>query len=248
MRSLCQSDLKQQLFARREVDPVTKCWLWIGSKDGAGYGTLSNGGKIHKAHRAAYGVFVGPIPDGMLVCHRCDTPPCFNPEHLFVGSQSDNMQDMARKGRHPYPRGDRHHGAKMTESDVVCILAASKFGLQTVDISRKLNLPYFSVHDVVRGKSWTHIDRSTIPVLDELFGTRYDALMGPSLIKRPNRCGSQNSHHKLTEGDIIAIRRDLRDGKATKEISLQYGVGVKTIWYIKAGRTWAHVPLERAVA
>ena len=76
------------------------CWEWGGSRDGRGYGTVSVGSDGHPyAHRFSYETFIGKIPDGHVICHRCDNPPCINPAHLFVGTQADNVQDMVSKGR-----------------------------------------------------------------------------------------------------------------------------------------------------
>ncbi len=96
------------------------CWLYTGSKDGGGYGTVSirRGSAPGKAHRISYEHHVGAIPAGTMVCHRCDTPACVNPDHLFIGTQSDNMQDCASKGRisprsilNLQPGAPGHHGA-----------------------------------------------------------------------------------------------------------------------------------------
>lgn len=75
------------------------CWLWGMSRDMKGYGVLWVNGNIQRTHRLAYTVFVGPIPDGMFVCHKCDVPACCNPSHLFLGTQLDNMRDAKKKGR-----------------------------------------------------------------------------------------------------------------------------------------------------
>lgn len=80
------------------------CWKWIGSKNGVGYGKLALPGRssvsgIIYAHRYSYELHFGPIPDGLQVLHRCDNPECCNPDHLFVGTQSDNMKDANLKRR-----------------------------------------------------------------------------------------------------------------------------------------------------
>lgn len=87
---------------RRLLDPEDpndkSCWVWPGSVNNNGYGSTKRNGQNY-VHRAAWVQAVGPIPDGLDVCHVCDNPPCFRPSHLFLGTAADNMQDMARKGR-----------------------------------------------------------------------------------------------------------------------------------------------------
>jgi hypothetical protein len=79
------------------------CWEWIGSRDKDGYGRIrgSSHGKVwvKRAHRCSYEEHVGPIPEGLDVCHHCDNPPCINPDHLYAGTKSENMQDMVQRGR-----------------------------------------------------------------------------------------------------------------------------------------------------
>lgn len=75
------------------------CWLWKGSRNGRGYGEIYVHGKKEMAHRASWLIHRGVIPDGLYVLHRCDCPPCVNPAHLFLGTNSDNMLDAAARGR-----------------------------------------------------------------------------------------------------------------------------------------------------
>jgi len=88
------------------------CWLWTGSTGRGGYGQLSYAGKYQRAHRVAWILTFGEIPPGMFVLHRCDVPPCCRPDHLFLGTQRDNIHDMLQKGHHITPartwRGPTH--------------------------------------------------------------------------------------------------------------------------------------------
>lgn len=93
-----------------KVRKTNTCWLWIGATIKGGYGSF--GGikcKVGMAHRFSWTLHNGPIPAGLDVLHRCDTPPCVNPEHLFLGTQTDNSRDMVQKGRHYSWNGHKTH-------------------------------------------------------------------------------------------------------------------------------------------
>ena len=77
------------------------CWVWTGTRQVFGYGISL---RYRLAHRVSWEIANGPIPDGLWVLHRCDNPPCVNPAHLFLGTQTENMRDMTAKGRHPHSR------------------------------------------------------------------------------------------------------------------------------------------------
>lgn len=123
MRNSGRVDLEsamERLLKRRVVDPATGCWLLDGRR---GRDQLiivrDDEGKAGQPARASYKAMRGPIPDGMFVCHRCDEPCCFNPDHLFLGSAADNSADMVTKGRSA--RGSKQHNAKLTEDQVYAI-------------------------------------------------------------------------------------------------------------------------------
>ena len=82
-----------------KVQKSDGCWLWTAYRNEKGYGRFDDGTITHQAHRLAWALTNGPVADGLLVCHKCDNPPCCNPDHLFVGTQKDNMQDAKQKGR-----------------------------------------------------------------------------------------------------------------------------------------------------
>lgn len=90
---------RKQAFLK-QVSKTSTCWLWQGAPTSGGYGRFWFDGVRKLAHRAAYEIFKGDIPEDMCVCHKCDNPLCVNPKHLFLGTHSDNMRDMGNKGRH----------------------------------------------------------------------------------------------------------------------------------------------------
>lgn len=92
-------------FFWTRVDRSEGCWHWQGKRDSNGYGLiqLHRGARRQLAHRISWQLHFGAIPNGLLVCHHCDNPPCVNPQHLFVGTQSDNLWDASRKGRLSVP-------------------------------------------------------------------------------------------------------------------------------------------------
>ena len=96
-----QNSLRYRLLAKCEPVTESGCWLWTGASIGKGYGSINAGKHATSmlAHRAAYECFVGPIPDGIHVCHRCDVRYCVNPAHLFLGTNLDNIHDSMKKGR-----------------------------------------------------------------------------------------------------------------------------------------------------
>lgn len=116
----------ERLIAKTEA-MESGCWNWVGTTVGSKthrYGHFRLDGKLILAHRASWLLHGGEIPNGLHVLHRCDNPLCVNPKHLFVGTRSDNMMDMTAKGRHPYPLGETHHRAKLTNDEVRAIRAS----------------------------------------------------------------------------------------------------------------------------
>ncbi len=89
----------QERFESKYVKAPSGCWLWQACKDSDGYGYLQVAGKSLGAHRVSWKLINGSVPEGLYVLHSCDTPSCVNPDHLFVGTNTDNMRDKVKKGR-----------------------------------------------------------------------------------------------------------------------------------------------------
>lgn len=144
-----------------------QCWDWLGKPHDSGYGRFSIGHRIIRAHRFAYELVVGPIPDGLFVCHSCDNRLCCNPAHLWLGSCADNLADMVRKGRsatgekngmkkHPErtPQGIRNGSAKLTERQVIEIRESE---LSAVTIAIQYKVSYGLVKMIRAYQVWKHI-------------------------------------------------------------------------------------------
>jgi hypothetical protein len=138
----------------RKVAKGDGCWMWLGGRFDRGYGRFNPEGKISvRAHRYAWEVTNGPIPDGLIVCHRCDVPLCVNPAHLFLGTHKDNAQDRERKGRGIY--GERHPRAKLGRLEVAEIRALRAQGLSYRAIGNRFGVTAEQAGNVARWRHWT---------------------------------------------------------------------------------------------
>lgn len=127
-----------------KVEKTETCWLWTASTK-RGYGNFKIDGKQKIAHRVAYTLWIGEIPDGLLVRHKCNNPHCVNPDHLEIGTRQDIANDMVRAGRQAIQKGEQH---KLTREQVDEIRSrvgqtqqklAEEFGVSNQQISRILN-------------------------------------------------------------------------------------------------------------
>lgn len=115
----------QHILSSLDKDNDKECWEFLGRKNIYGYGLICTGGRKLKkdvlVHRLIYTHFYGEIPDGLCVCHDCDNPPCVNPAHLFLGTNKDNMEDMAKKGRAYRTIGEKSGMCKLTTEQIIAI-------------------------------------------------------------------------------------------------------------------------------
>ena len=115
-------------------------------------GEINIGGQILKAHRVAWTLTFGKIPDELCCCHHCDNPECCNPYHLFVGTPSDNIADMVAKKRHAH--GNKHGNSKLTEDDVLEIRILLKNGLKQIEIAELYEIKPACISHISTGHRW----------------------------------------------------------------------------------------------
>lgn len=141
-------------FLNRIKKEDNGCWIWQGSKDKNGYGTLRINKADWKAHRYSYKIYNGEIGN-KLVCHKCDNPSCVNPEHLFLGTNKDNMKDMVKKQRSA--AGEKNANSKLNKHVITIIRQRLKNGDTQVKIAKDYGITQTCVSKIKVGKSWSHI-------------------------------------------------------------------------------------------
>lgn len=172
-------DATRRRFFWRNVTLGDGCWPRVGAPANGGYSTLIICGKRVRAHRYSYESFVGPIPQGKLVCHKCDNPACVRPDHLFLGTHKDNSQDMIQKGRNMHvtkpetlPRGDRNgtrtmpetvRKGEMIEWHVLTDASAKEIrerywgGEIAPDLCQEFRISISAIYKCVYGFTWKHV-------------------------------------------------------------------------------------------
>lgn len=133
---------------------LSGCWEWTKGRDGHGYGQISVGSAMISAPRISYAAFVGDIPTGLCVCHRCDHPACVNPDHLFLGTAYDNIQDKVAKGRQSTARGERHPNAKFTNEGAEIVRQEYKSGINSTVLAKKYGVSHMVIMRIVHNKSY----------------------------------------------------------------------------------------------
>ncbi len=165
------------------------------------------------AHRYGFRLANGPIPLGMSICHRCDNPPCQNPQHLFLGEQRDNVSDMDAKGRRRSARlyGDANPNARFTDAQVVEMCAMYRAGTALSEIAGTVGARESVVTKIIRTRG---------------------GITGP----QRRACGLRNANGKLSPEDVIEIRRAYSSGEGTQsEIAGRFGVSQPTVGSIVRG-------------
>jgi len=193
------------------------CWKWNGTKDKDGYGQLKVNKKQYRAHRASWMIHYGEIPESMLVCHKCDNRECTNPNHLFIGSPSDNSEDMVFKNRSAKPKGELNNNSILTSIQVSQIMDLLSNGMTAVDVAKKFNVCNSTIQNINHG-SWSHVKMSD----DTDFKT-----------------ATPRKTRWLTEKEVRSIKLTLATtSRLFPDIAKDFGVHRMTIERIANGDTW----------
>ena len=146
--------LNNEAFFEPRIERITEsgCWIWVKAIGTYGYGHVWHHGGPKKAHRVAYEKFIGKIPDDMHVLHHCDVRSCVNPDHLFLGTNADNVSDRNSKGRQA--RGITHSRVKLTESQV---LEIRKSNLSPKRLSEKYPVTAPTIYNIKARRIWSHL-------------------------------------------------------------------------------------------
>lgn len=194
------------------------CWLWTGACAANGYGRASFEGYGILAHRLSYLAHTRKPLRGLCVLHKCDNPPCVNPEHLFRGTRGDNNRDCCDKGRHC--RGSRMPNAQLTEGEVTRARNLYREGRAIRRIAAILGVRVAAVWRAIAGRRWAHVP--------------------DACVIHPRR-GENNGRNKLTEQQVLAIAEERKPGVFASAPAKRYGVSVSTIQAIWEKRNWKHL-------
>lgn len=158
--------LRDRFDSKIDRSELAGCWLWTSATTGR-YGLFWVGGlkRNELAHRLAYMLFVGPIPNGLYVCHTCDNGHCVNPAHLFLGTAEDNNRDREAKGRSAPQDGEHNPRAKLTREAVDQIRQLRAVGMLQKEIAARFGVGREAISKVLRGERW-NVEREAASVLE----------------------------------------------------------------------------------
>lgn len=149
---------EERFFDKISLDiPASSCWIWQAQKDKDGYGRFHYKGKSQSASRVAYQLFVGSIPSGLFVLHICDVRACVKPNHLYLGTQADNIRDRDEraKRRNWNIRGEKHGRAKLTKDQVIEIKKNNSDS--DIVLGSQYGVTRSAIYHIRRGYNWKHI-------------------------------------------------------------------------------------------
>lgn len=132
-----------------KVSKTETCWVWTGAHGQSGHGVVSTGQKSTQASRISWELHFGTIPNGLMICHHCDNPPCVRPDHLFLGTQKDNMKDSCVKYRQQ---------KKYTPGTIRLIRSRYANGTNTIVLAKDYGIPHYYIKRIIIRRVWKHLD------------------------------------------------------------------------------------------
>lgn len=232
-------------FWERVTKSQNGCWPFNNAKTESNYGYVVHDGKNIVASRVSWELHFGPIPDGLFVLHECDNPPCVNPDHLFLGTQADNVADMISKGRQSSPEqrsnpGEENGMAKVTDGQRDEMVRLRSLGWLRKDLAIKYGLTDGQVGRLCRAagvfggmpKTWTTAQRTAITQARN---------ENPQCMAR-DVVGEKNPRAIVTEPQVLCILQwpYSYDGEL-QELANEFDIGMGIIQHIRSGKNWKHL-------
>lgn len=163
---ILKNEIEKRLLEKRKIEITTNCWYWMGAKYSSThpYGMISIQGRVERVHRLAAVLWMEFNPNsGLCVLHKCDNPPCFNPDHLFLGTKKDNAVDMVKKGRWGQSGrnpGEINGGAKLKRLQVLEIRRLRASGMSLKNIATNFRISQSQACRIAKGKKWRCVDET----------------------------------------------------------------------------------------
>jgi Mor family transcriptional regulator len=209
----------EEKFAKTEG-----CWIWAAFIAPNGYGLFYDGERDVGAHRYSYAAYVGQIPQGLIVRHKCDVPACVRPDHLHLGTQAENIQDKITKKRQS--KGAKIGNAKLTEDQIVALRSAYEAGASGHALATQFSISPAHVYKILRGQLWAHVN-----------GAQPDLVTA----RRTEYVGQNRTQSKLNDSKVREIRQLFANGASGLELAERYGVSASLINGVVSGKRWKHV-------
>lgn len=148
--------ISERFWEKVSIGQDNECWIWKGAKIGRGYGYFRTGKKCTHAHRFAYEYTYGAIPNELKVLHKCDNPLCVNPNHLFLGTNKDNTQDMITKGRRfqPPTKGENNGNAKLSQENIDTIRNLYFSGVRQKELVKLFGISRSQISKIINFETW----------------------------------------------------------------------------------------------
>jgi hypothetical protein len=200
------------------------CWLWLGSIKNKGYGQFWYSHKQRLSHKIAYILAKGPIPENLHILHSCDNPPCCNPNHLFVGTNLENVRQKQERNR--VIKGSAVAVSRITEDDALAIrIRYASGGVTQAELGREYGIDDSVVSDIVRGTAWAHIG-----------GPRTSDGRSVNVAR-----GERRTTSKVTADTVRDMRSMYDSGESVKSIMVRFGMSRQQTADIVRRKAWTHV-------